>query len=404
MKKLGFIISAFALLLYGCGKDTDLGTAPQACVLLSTESIVLGEEVTITDCSKDALYSEIYFGNGTLLTKEDQVKHTFTESGTFNITVIAYPENPRNDVSKAEKAITVLPYKEGESPKACFTYRVQSNLEVLFVNCSENASVFEWDFGDGNTETGISPVHTYAAAGDYTVKLVAKNQDGSASDETEMVVTIEKVDDPVACFSASATNGSPGDDITFLNCSENSSQFEWDFGNGEKSTLLNPTISYDKSGTYTVKLKAFSADGQTFDETEEEISIGDKFLTAIHIIDFDKTNGDGETWDPELPFPLPFDGVGPEPDIKLSFGQGRDLEETDVEYDVESGDLPLEYELDRGVKIDDSEWTFTMLDVENFGGDEEMVSWTQSLEGLGKDGVILLESGDFELELIYEIR
>lgn len=404
MKKFAVLLSAIAFLLYGCGKDEDLGTAPEACVLLSTESIVLGEEVTISNCSKDALYSEIYFGDGTLLTKENQIKHTFTESGTFNVTVIAYPENPRNDVSKAEKTITVLPYKEGESPKACFTYRTQSNLEVLFVNCSENASVFEWDFGDGNTGTGINPVHAYSSAGDYTVKLVAKNRDGSASDETELQVTIVEVGEPKACFDPSVTSASPDDEISFINCSENSFQFEWDFGNGEKSTVLNPTISYEKAGTYTVKLKAYSADGKDFDEIEEEISIGDKFLIAIRIEGFDNEKGNGGTWDPDIQLPFPIDGLGAEPDPKMVFGQGRDLDETDVVFDVESGDLPIEWELDRGIKIDDSEWTFTMIDDDGFLGEEEMISWQQSLKGLGEDGIITLESGDFEVHLVYEIR
>ena len=37
---------------------------------------------------------------------------------------------------------------------------------------------YAWDFGDGNFGAGVSPVHTYAAAGDYTVSLTVTDDDG----------------------------------------------------------------------------------------------------------------------------------------------------------------------------------------------------------------------------------
>lgn len=66
---------------------------------------------------------------------------------------------------------------------------ITSPLYVLDIdaasNCSEAAVAFsftattaaesmEWDFGDGTTSTEMNPVHTYAAAGTYTVKVKAK--------------------------------------------------------------------------------------------------------------------------------------------------------------------------------------------------------------------------------------
>jgi PKD repeat protein len=37
---------------------------------------------------------------------------------------------------------------------------------------SGNPLTFQWDFGDGNTATGVAPVHSYAAAGQYSVTLI----------------------------------------------------------------------------------------------------------------------------------------------------------------------------------------------------------------------------------------
>ncbi len=49
-------------------------------------------------------------------------------------------------------------------------------LEVQFTDTSTGGpTTWSWDFGDGGTSTERNPVHTYTAAGTYTVTLVAKN-------------------------------------------------------------------------------------------------------------------------------------------------------------------------------------------------------------------------------------
>jgi fibro-slime domain-containing protein len=41
-----------------------------------------------------------------------------------------------------------------------------------------NIVSYAWDFGDGNTGTGISPVHTYAATGEYMIELCVTDDEG----------------------------------------------------------------------------------------------------------------------------------------------------------------------------------------------------------------------------------
>ena len=38
---------------------------------------------------------------------------------------------------------------------------------------------YAWDFGDGDTDVGVAPPHTYAAAGTYTVSLTVTDDDGA---------------------------------------------------------------------------------------------------------------------------------------------------------------------------------------------------------------------------------
>lgn len=54
-----------------------------------------------------------------------------------------------------------------------------------FLNQSANEPMtYAWDFGDGSTSTEMNPVHQYATAGNYTVKLISRNPQGSQLKQT----------------------------------------------------------------------------------------------------------------------------------------------------------------------------------------------------------------------------
>ena len=53
---------------------------------------------------------------------------------------------------------------------------------------SENATVWYWDFGDGNNSTEQNPLHTFSTAGTYTVNLTVSNANGTNS--TSAIITV----------------------------------------------------------------------------------------------------------------------------------------------------------------------------------------------------------------------
>ena len=61
-------------------------------------------------------------------------------------------------------------------PTAAFNYG-SSQLQVTFTNTSSPGTYF-WDFGDGNTDTATSPVHTYDTSGTYTACLTVTDANG----------------------------------------------------------------------------------------------------------------------------------------------------------------------------------------------------------------------------------
>jgi len=69
------------------------------------------------------------------------------------------------------------------------------------------------------------------------------------------------VREPIADFTASATEVGVGETIIFTNRSLDSRNFEWDFGDGYISTNYNVSHYYEQPGTYLVQLKAFGREG-----------------------------------------------------------------------------------------------------------------------------------------------
>jgi len=78
-------------------------------------------------------------------------------------------------------------------PTANFTFQ-PNDLNVIFNNTSQNATTYFWDFGDGQTSTEASPVHAYAAPGNYVVKLSSTN-DCTTVDRTITVVLTSGLSD-----------------------------------------------------------------------------------------------------------------------------------------------------------------------------------------------------------------
>ena len=64
--------------------------------------------------------------------------------------------------------------------------------------CSDPDSAivaYAWDFGDGQTGSGMTPTHTYASAGTKTVTLTVTDADGLTDADTVQVTIELPVDD-----------------------------------------------------------------------------------------------------------------------------------------------------------------------------------------------------------------
>ena len=136
-------------------------------------------------------------------------------------------------------------------------------------------SSYAWDFGDGNTDTGVTTSHTYTTTGIYYPKLTVTDNDGYTKSTTRKVIV---TDIPVASFSIVATGLSIAFDGTSSSDADGTVEsYSWDFGDGNFDTGATPTHVYASSASYDVVLTVTDNLGATGEITTALDLSGDIF-------------------------------------------------------------------------------------------------------------------------------
>lgn len=162
------------------------------------------------------------------------------------------------------------------------------------INMNSLAPVYgpEWDFGDGTGSTAEDPVHDYAVAGDYTVKLTVSNMFGTTTLSKPNFIKVNTPNsNPVAKFSFTVDTEN-NLKLSFKDDSTPGSrpitQWLWDFGDNATSAEQNPTHTYAKAGIYKVALRVTTVVGS--DEEEKDVGVGQTGPTADFRFQLDSAN------------------------------------------------------------------------------------------------------------------
>ena len=111
------------------------------------------------------------------------------DTGRFDISLIAYS----SETGCADTLLKPDWIWVHRNPFSKFEvdYKVAliDNANIKFINYSERAVSYFWEFGDGETSEEFAPVHTYFDLGEYTARLYAESVYGCA-DTFELVINI----------------------------------------------------------------------------------------------------------------------------------------------------------------------------------------------------------------------
>lgn len=262
MKKsiiLIFTLILFLPIIFSNCKEEE----PVALFSIDKENAVVDEEISLQNESTFASSFNWDFGDGTSSTIENP-KHSYNQAGLYTITLSATGEGGTSSTSKD----IVIDYPE---PIANFSIDItnpQPNEEINFINSSEFASSFSWDFGDGSTSNEENPKHSFSELGDYIVMLSASGDGGTNSVSKTINISYRL---PQASFSMDISEAGTGDTIIFNNLSKNATSFSWDFGDGTTSNEENPKHVFLSAGNFNVKLNAEGLGGN--DEFSQTIDV-----------------------------------------------------------------------------------------------------------------------------------
>lgn len=114
-------------------------------------------------------------------------------NGTLTVTLVAISADGCRDSVVRQDLITVLP-----TPIADFTTQedisqaiLLSQAEIHFLNASQFANTYLWEFGDGYISPETNPVHSYHEPGSYPVTLYAYNAFGCVDSITKSPILID---------------------------------------------------------------------------------------------------------------------------------------------------------------------------------------------------------------------
>ncbi len=182
------------------------------------------------------------------------VTHTFTPGITVNVRLIVTADSSGvtcTDTVVKTIVVHALPtvYVAGDPDTSCVTVPVH-----FFGSSGKAIKSWQWDFGDGKSDTVQNPYHLYPDTGSYNVVLHVVDTDGCANQNDPAYVQVIKPA-PTLDFTWDINPAAVTDNLQFTATAEgNVTSWHWDFGDGDTANIQKPTHQYSDTGQYQVTL------------------------------------------------------------------------------------------------------------------------------------------------------
>ena len=207
------------------------------------------------------------FGDGNISTVQNPV-HTFSSAGTYSVNMSSL-----NSCGNSNSSVHVINVNTVPCPSVIsgFSSNVSNGtapLTVTFTDSSTGGTItgWNWNFGDGNISTVQNPVHTFSSAGTYSVNMSSLNSCGNSNSSVH-VITVNTVPCPsvISGFSSNVSNGTAPLTVTFIDSSTGGTVtgWNWNFGDGNVSTVQNPVHTFSSAGNYSVNLSSLNSCGNS---------------------------------------------------------------------------------------------------------------------------------------------
>ncbi len=202
------------------------------------------------------------FGDGQTSTQQNPV-HTYSQSGYYVVCLTIQTGSNGVVTCTDSYCRTIYAGNNNTVCQANFSmYPDSSGLGFQFQNISTGttgSTNYYWSFGDNMTSTLENPFHSYSTTGYYTVCLTIADSAGNCTSTycDSLSVGPSFFCNPYFVWNGDSTNG-----VQFYEFNNNLTGivYEWNFGDGDSSTIADPYHQYSASGVYYACLTVFQLD------------------------------------------------------------------------------------------------------------------------------------------------
>ena len=215
------------------------------------------------------------FGDGSTASGAS-ASRTYAAIGTYTATVTA-TNGSNSQVATAVVTVVDVPIAGLNASNDSPTRLGNATNFNATISAGSNV-VYAWDFGDGATDSGATPAHTYAALGTYTATVTATNSVNQQVATT--VVTV--IDQPISGLAA--TNDSPtqlgsATNFTATLSGGTNVTYQWNFGDGSLGSGATASHTYGAVGPYVAIVTA--TNGVSVVVASTTVSIVDVPITGL---------------------------------------------------------------------------------------------------------------------------
>lgn len=246
---------------YGCADSITqmVDVSPGPLPGFEFSNVCLGAPMQFTDTSSipdgNIVAWSWDFGDTSPVVTQQNPAHFYNSAGSYSITFTVTSDSGCIGVTSGQVSIVVfpLPTTTFAAPDVCLDDQTPFTDQSTVT--SGNIVAWDWEFGDNNTSALQNPSHLYATTGLYTVILTSETDNGCARMDTQMVEIFAL---PEVQFGFSDVCFD--DQMPFTDSSTHIlgpiAAWDWDFGDGNNSTVQNPNHVYGAPGFYMSKLVA----------------------------------------------------------------------------------------------------------------------------------------------------
>ncbi len=239
------------------------------------------------------LTNSVYFKDSSIVIDNDSITSWFWEFGDGYFDTVQFPAHVYNAIDEYTATLTVntshycsatdsVVARVTDSPDIDFeVVHACANAATYFVPDETEIEITDWywTFGDQfsvgiDTSTQSHPTWWYSRVGEYTATMKASSFGCETTQEKNFLV----YPIPYAAFSVTPDYGKVQGRTKFTNTSIYATHYEWDFGNGNISTVMNPIEVYERDSTYIITL----ASKNEYECTDTATFVLDVFFKGLY--------------------------------------------------------------------------------------------------------------------------